>query len=96
MFKPRSIGEMMRCFLSTSNINKMDLYVISIKLYPYLFLVSHLGLSNILKNISYIEKSVISLQIILSKNIRNRKKRFVTVMPSIKLSQVMKKSYNAG
>ena len=60
---------MTRCFLSTSGIERINLYIASINMYFYFPLVSFLDQSNILKSVLYIEKSTISQQIIFSRRI---------------------------
>ena len=46
MFNLRPIGKMTKCFLSTSNINKIDLCIASRKMYFYLLLVFYFDKSN--------------------------------------------------
>ena len=87
---------MIRCFSLISNIDSIDLYVANIEVYLHLLPISHLGQSNILKSVLYMEKSAIGQQIILSRSIITQKRNLVTVTPSIKPGQVMNKSYNTG
>lgn len=69
MYKLKLIGKrMMRYFLPTNNINKINLYVAGIKVYLY-HLAPHIGQKhfNILKSILYMEKSAIGQLIIFNK-----------------------------
>lgn len=85
---------MTRCFLSTSGIERINLYIASINMYFYFPLVSFLDQSNILKSVLYIEKSTISQQIIFSRRIIIWKKSLIIVISSIGLGQVINKFYN--
>lgn len=86
----------MRCFLLTGSINGKDLGVAGIEvLHFHLSPISHLGQSNILKSVLYIEKSFVRQQIILSRSMMTRKKSLVTFTSNIKPSQFMNKPYNA-
>lgn len=96
MYNLRFIRKIMRCFSSIGNINRVNLYMANIEVHFHLLLISHLGQSNTLKSVLYIEKLVISQQIIFSKSVITRKKNLMTITPSIRPSQVMNKYYNTG
>lgn len=71
MFKLRPIGKMTKCFLPTGGTDRIDLCMTGIEVYPHSSPVSHLGQSNILKSVLYIEKSAVGHQIILNRIVRN-------------------------
>lgn len=87
---------MMRSFLSTGNINKIDLYMVGIEVYLH-YSTSYINQKhfNILKSASCVEKLIVGQVITLNKSVMIRKKSLVTVTPSIKYSQIMNGTYNA-
>lgn len=103
------IKKMMRCFSPIANIDKIDLYVVDIKIYlirpkmhlihlVHLYLIFSLSQRqfNVPKSVLYMRKLAVSLLIIVNKSVMTRKKSLVTVTPSIKFNQVMNGTYNAG
>ena len=95
MFKLKPIEKIIRYFLPTSSINRINFCIANIKLHSHLSPIPHFGQSNILKSVLYVEKSAVGSQIILSRIVRNRKKILVTVIPSIRPGQIMKKPCNS-
>lgn len=87
---------MKRYFLSTGNIDKIDLYVAIIEAHPHPLLVFYLGQSNGLKSVLCLEKSASGQQIILSKSVMTQKRSLVTVTLSIRSGQAINKLYNTG
>lgn len=69
---------MMRCFLSTVTINRINLCVNIIDMQFFYYLVFYIGQKyfNILKNVLCIEKSVVNQLIKLNKSGNNLKKKF--------------------
>lgn len=47
--------EVDKMFLLTSDINKIDLYMVNIEVYLYLYLVFDLGYFNILKSVLFVK-----------------------------------------
>lgn len=85
----------MRYFLLTGNINKIDLYIVGIKIYLY-YLIFHISQKyfNILKNALYIKKLIISQIIIFNRNMIISNKSLVTAISIIKHDQVINKTYH--
>lgn len=77
---------MIRCYLSTKSINKINICMASIEMHPYLYHVSYLGYSVVLKCVLYIEKSVDGQQIIVSRTFITYKKSFLTITLIIRFS----------
>ena len=70
MYNQRLIGKMMKCFLSTSNIDEIDLCVAGIEVHLY-HLTPHIGREhfNVLKSALCMEKLVVGQVITLNKNV---------------------------
>lgn len=85
----------MRYFLSTNNINKINLYLASIEIHFYHF-AFHIDKEyfNISKSVLYIKKLVIDEVITLNKSIIIWKKSLMTTIPSLKYNQIISKTFN--
>lgn len=59
----------MRCSLSTNNINETGPYMTSMEMYLDLFLISHFSYFNILKSVLYVEMLAVGKQIILTRSV---------------------------
>lgn len=96
MYNWRPIERMIRCFLPTSKIDKIDLCVNGIEIHLH-YLVSHISQEffDVLTNTLYVEKSVVSQVITFNKSVMTQKRDLVTVTLSIRHNQVMSKIYNA-
>ena len=85
-----------RCFLPTNNINKIDLCITGIKIYFYYFAPyicqKHF---NILKSVLCVEMSTIGQIIILNKSVISQKRSLVTSILNSKYDKVMRKTFNA-
>lgn len=70
MYNLRPIGRMIRCSLLTGNINKIDLYMASIKVHLYHFAL-YIGQKylNVLKSTLYVKKLVVGQVIIFNKSV---------------------------
>lgn len=79
--------KIIRYFLSIININKIDIYVVSIKkhfiylkiyfiylIYPYFIFIFSQKYFNILRNILYIKKLTVNLLITINKSVIIKKK----------------------
>lgn len=104
-----TIKKIIRFSSPIANINKIDLYVIDIKIHSirskmhliyivYLHLVFYLSKRhfNALRNILYMRKLAVSLLITANKSVMTRKRNLVTITPSIKFNQIINETYNAG
>lgn len=60
MYNLITIKKLMKRFLLTGNIDKIDLYIISIKIYLHLYLVFYLDHFNILKSDLFVEQLAVS------------------------------------
>lgn len=63
------IRKSIRNFLLISNINKINLCIIGIKIHIYPYVIFHLSNFNILKSVLYTEQLAISQLIILNKSV---------------------------
>ena len=94
IYNVMSIGRIIiRCFLSTSSINKIDLYAASIEL-QISTIILDFGHSNPPKSILYMEKLVAGQQIILNRSVRRRKRSLMTVTLILRLGQFLNEIYN--
>ena len=68
MYNLKPIRKMIRCSLPIGNIDRIDLYIATIKvqLCPLIFYLVHLMA---LKNVFYIEQLAVNKQIILSRSV---------------------------
>lgn len=92
----RLIGKIIRCFLPTGNISKIELFVADIEVH-LCCLAAYIGQEHfkVLKNTLYLKNLVVSQVIRLNKSIKTGKENFVIIIPSIRHDQVMTKIYNA-
>lgn len=96
MYILKTIGKMMRYFLLTGSKDRINLFVVGIKIYLH-HLTLHIGQEhfNTLKNSLYMESLVVDQVITLNKSVMTQKRSLVTAIPNIKYNQVISKSYNA-
>lgn len=74
----------MRFFLPIGNINKIELYMVDIKVHIYSHLVFYFGNFNILKSVLCIKQLAIGQLIILNKSVIIKKRSLVIITSSIK------------
>lgn len=84
---------MIRCFLPTGNINKIDLCMASIEVHLFIIIL-YLGYFYAISNVFCAKKLAIGQQIIFNSSIITQKRNLVIVTPSIRFGQVMNKFYN--
>ena len=96
MFNLKMIG-MMRCSLSTANIDEIGLCAADLEAHFY-HLVSHIGPEhfNARRSVLYTEKSVAGQVIILNKSEMTRKRSLVTATLNIRHDQAMSGTSNVG
>lgn len=63
------IAKWMRYILPTGGINKIDLYMVSIKIYLYLYLIFHLDHFNTLRSVLCLKQLAISQLTTLNKDV---------------------------